>query len=287
MKTFPKVFIIILNYNGKNIIGPCLRSVFKNNYPNFEVVVVDNNSQDGSFEEAKMNFSKASFIKSARNLGYAAGNNLGIRFALERMADYVLLLNNDVEVEGDFLLRMVEISERNEKIGIVGSVIFNQDNRDVWYAGGKISWLTMKTRHERVISDDNDFKTEFITGCSMLVRKEVFKKIGLLDEDFFLYWEDADFSVRTRKAGFEVRVAAKSWVYHHEKSQKNLPEKNYWLVISGLLFFRKNSPLWLKPWIFIYVGIRKIKNFVDLLTKKNDDALMVKKAYRDFANVRI
>jgi len=287
MKTFPKVFIIVLNYNGKNIIVPCLRSVFKNSYPNFEVVVVDNNSQDGSFEEAKLNFSKASFIRNSQNLGYAAGNNLGTRFALERMADYVLLLNNDVEVENDFLVRMVEIAEKNEKTGIVGSIIFNQENREIWYAGGKISWFRMKTYHEQKIRDASQFQTEFITGCSMLVKKDVFKKIGLLDEDYFLYWEDADFSVRANKAGFENMIAAKSWVYHLEKSSKSLPEKNYWLVISGLLFFRKNSPIWIKPWIFIYTRLRKIKNLIDLKTNKNKDALMVKKAYCDFANVRL
>ena len=112
MKNYPKVFVVVLNYNGGHFIKKCLASVFKNDYPDFEVVVVDNGSKDGSLEMAKSNFSKAVFIKNEENLGFATGNNIGIRYSLERMADYVCLLNNDTEVEKDFIEKLIETTNQ-------------------------------------------------------------------------------------------------------------------------------------------------------------------------------
>jgi GT2 family glycosyltransferase len=282
----PKIFIIVLNYNGKDVIKNCLASVFKIDYPDFEVVVVDNNSSDGSLEYAKNNFSKANFIKNEANLGFSVGNNVGIRFALERMADYVLLLNNDTEVEKDFLSKLVGAAERDEKIGIASPVIFSGSNRQIWFSGGSISWLRMKTMHEKRATTADLYETLFITGCAMLVKAAVFKEVGLLDEDYFLYWEDVDFSVRAERAGFKNIVVSGSWVYHFEKSESNLKNKTYWLVVSGLIFFKKNSPSILKPWIAGYVVLRKIKNWADIVFKCNELAPVVQKAYKDFKKAK-
>lgn len=286
MKDSPKIFIVILNYDGKDVIKKCLSSVFKVDYPNFEVVVVDNDSRDGSLEEARNNFSKAHFIKNEANLGFSTGNNVGIRFALERMAKYVLLLNNDTEVEKDFLTRLVEVAQHDEKIGLLSPVILNGADKRIWFAGGQIDWLKMKTRHEQKVQVKDFYETGFISGCAMLVQADVFKKIGLLDEDYFLYWEDADFSVRAKRAGFKQVVVSGSWVYHFEKSEQEKKNKIYWLVVSGLLFFKKNTPLMLRPWIVTYIAARKIKNWLDVLTKRNEMAPVVQKAYKDFKNAK-
>ena len=287
MKNCPKVFIVILNYNGRDVIKKCLTSVFKIDYPDFEVVIVDNNSSDGSFEMAKSTFSKASFIRNEENLGFSAGNNIGIRFALERMADYVLLLNNDTEVEAEFLKKLVEEGEKNEAIGVLSPVIFFENKQDVWFSGGKINWLKMKTAHEQNIKKDEVYKTKYVTGCAMLIKAGVFKKIGLFDENFFLYWEDADFCLRARKAGFKSLIVSASWVYHAEKSEKSNKNKIYWLVFSGLLFFKKNTPFFLRLWISCYVFFRKIKNRADILRKKDKEiSQMVQKAYQDFKNLK-
>ncbi len=286
MKNYPKVFIVILNYNGRDVIKRCLTSVFKVNYPNFEVVLVDNNSTDGSLEEAKNHFSKANFIKNEENLGFAAGNNVGIRFALERMADYVLVLNNDTEADKEFLSKLVESAESDEKIGVLSPVIFRGDTKEVWFSGGAIDWPRMKVRHLSKVETEDVYRSDFITGCSMLVKEEVFKKVGLFDEDFFLYWEDADFSLRAKRAGFKNVVVSSSWIYHYENSEKHKDSKTYWLVISGLIFFKKNTRFWLKPWLKAYLAVRKLKNRLDIKFEKNNLAPMVQKAYNDFRNAK-
>jgi GT2 family glycosyltransferase len=286
MKKHPKVFIVILNYNGLEVLKKCLTSVFKIDYPNWEIVLVDNNSSDGSLEMAKTNFSKAIFIKNEENLGFAAGNNVGIKFALERAADFILILNSDVEVEKNFLTQLIDTVAENEKIGLASPVIFDGRTKEIWFSGGHIDWWRVKTVHEKNIQTERFFNSSFITGCAMLIRAAVFKKIGLLDEDFFLYWEDADFSLKSRKVDFQNVVVSSSWIYHWEKSRANPENKTYWLVVSGLIFFRKNANWLLKIWGWFYLILRRTKNRWDVKFKKDKISLVVQKAYRDFKNAQ-
>lgn len=297
MNKAPKVFIIILNYNGLDTVEQCLGGVFQISYSNFEVVVVDNNSQDGSFELAKSLFPKAHFIKNKANIGFAAGNNVGIRFALERMADYVFLLNNDAEVEVGILTKLVAAAEKRKSIGILSPVIYFPENNKAWFSGGKINWLTMKTVHNKNSLLSSPFrkgspesarggicKTDYITGCAMLVKKEVFRAIGLFDESFFLYYEDADLSVRAKRKGFKLAVVSGAEAYHFEKSEQDKKSKTYWLVISGIIFFKKNTPAWLRPWMEIYLFLRRLKNRLDMKNNKGEIAIQVQKAYADYYN---
>jgi len=274
-------------------------------YPNFEVVVVDNNSQDGSFELAKNYFPKAHFIKSEENLGFAAGNNIGIRFALEKMADYIFLLNNDAAVFKNTLFELINIAQKkeSEKIGIFSPVIFKGDSKDVWFVGGKIDWLRMRAVHEnklqvtsypprcfsnRPAGRAGKLKISgYITGCAMLIKKEIFKKTGLLDENFFLYYEDADFCWRASKEGFKSAIFSGAGIKHYEKSEENKKAKTYWLVVSGIYFFRKNSPWFLKPWMAIYLMARKLKNRADIIRGKGGElAKEVARAYKEAKNVK-
>jgi GT2 family glycosyltransferase len=286
MKTFPKVFIVVLNFNGQRCIIRTLSSLFRVDYPNFEVILVDNNSRDGSFELAKSAFSKAVFIKNNENLGFSAGNNVGIKYALERGAEYILLLNYDVEVEKFFLAPLVEVMEGDSQIGIASPVIFFGETRKIWFSGGKIDWLRMKTFQKNSVIDKDYFGSDYICGCSMLIKKEVFKKTGILDEDYFLYWEDVDFSLKAKRAGYKLAVCPKSRIAHFEKSEEKKENKVYWLVLSGLIFFKKNTPFWLWPWIFLFLRLRKIKNWIDLKSSQKDLAPAVRKAYQDFSYVK-
>lgn len=282
IKKIPKVFAIILNYNGKDVIQKTLGGVFRLDYPNFEVILVDNNSTDGSFEVVKNSFSKIILIKNSENMGFSAGNNVGISYALERGADYILLLNYDTLVEKDFLSFLVREMEKDKKIGIGSPMILEGNTSRVWFSGGEIQWLRMKTDHKTKKLEENYFGSDYISGCAMLIRKDVFKKTGLLDEDYFLYWEDADFCLKTRKAGYRLLICPQSRIWHFEKSEEKNKIKTYWLVLSGLIFFKKNSPFWLRPWFFFYVLARRIKNWTDVRFHKNTLTCQVKKAYQDF-----
>lgn len=283
MKTFPKVFVVVLNYNGKNTIKQCLDSVYKSDYPNIELVVVDNNSTDESFELARKYHGKSHFIKNEKNVGFAAGNNVGIRFALEKMADYIFLLNNDAQVEMNTISRLIEEMEKDEDLGIGAPIIKKYPDSSIWYAGGKIKWTRMRAVHNFQVESDHPYETEFASGCAMLIKKDIFKRVGLLDDKYFLYYEDADFSHQARREGFKIKVVPDAIVGHIEKSEENLSQKIYWLVISGIIFFKKNSPQILKPWIFIFLIVRKIKNKLDIIFKKDNLSKVVNKAYKDYA----
>ncbi len=244
-------------------------------------MVVDNASQDGSFELARKNFPKAHFILNTRNLGFAAGINPAIRFALEKFADYVFLLNNDAILEKNALSELINIAEKNEKNGIVSPVILRPNNSN-WFAGGKIRWFRMRNEHIFKIKKLEPYETEFASGCAMLVRKEVFRDIGLFSEEYFLYYEDIDFSWRVRQKGFKILVVPNAKIIHFEKSEETKPQKIYWLVLSGLIFFKKNTLVIWRPWIRMYIFLRKIKNCLDVKFKKNEINLAVQKAYHDY-----
>jgi GT2 family glycosyltransferase len=276
-----KVFVIILNFNGKDSLSDCLRAVFQSDYPNFETIIIDNDSQDGSFEQAKLNFSKASFIKNAKNVGFSKGNNVGIRYALEKFADYVFILNNDAIIQKSTLSELITTAEKYPGAGIISPLILNADNKTIWFAGGIIDWLTMKTLHITSIFSDKPYFSQYISGCAMLIKKEVFKKIGLFDERFFLYYEDADFSLRTKKAGFNLIINPLIKIKHFEQSTKTT-SKNYWLVLSGLLFFKTHATLLYKFWYMFYVPVRKAKNFYKKLFLNSSEVQNVSKAYSDF-----
>jgi len=277
----PKVFFIVLNFNGGDFLKKCLGSVYQSSYTNYEVIVIDNNSIDGSFESAKELFPRAHFIKNERNIGFGAGNNIGIRFALEKMADYIFLLNNDATIETNSLERLIRTAEADEKMGILSPIIYDRNGK-VWFAGGEINWLAMKATHVFKILSDVPYETQYVSGCAMFIKKNVFREAGLFDEIFFLYYEDTDLSSRARKKGLKIKMIPSAKVYHLEKSEHDRKGKIYWLVISGIIFFKKNAPIFLQPWISFYLFLRKLKNRIDIMRGKNNLALTVQKAYKDY-----
>lgn len=277
-----KVFVVILNFNGAKTLQNCLAAVFQSDYPGLEVIVVDNNSTDGSLEEARIKYSKAHFIKNSKNVGFSKGNNVGIRYALEKFADLVFILNNDTVIEKTTISDLVRTASMNKRIGITSPVILGSDNNSIWFAGGKIDWNKMRTVHETEKLSSLPYSTQYLSGCAMLVKKEVFKEIGLFDERFFLYYEDADFSLRARKAGFDLIVDPSAHIRHLEQSNSENTSKTYWLVLSGMLFFNIHASFVRKLWLYLYTALRKMKNLSDISFGKNEKALQVRRAYLDF-----
>ncbi|MCH7759564.1 glycosyltransferase family 2 protein [Patescibacteria group bacterium] len=225
-KKFPKVSVIILHWNGKEILKECLKFLSRIDWPNYEVVVIDNGSIDGSQEFIKNNFRQVTLIENKKNLGFAGGCNIGIKYALGRRVDYVLLLNNDTVVAPDFLTKMIETAESDQKIGIVGAKIYyyNQPKK-IWFAGADFIQWRVSGKHRFWQKLDSPELTgikpsDFITGCVMLIKKKVFKKIGFFYEPYFLTVEDSDFCLRARGVGWKIVVNLNAHVWHKVSSSR-------------------------------------------------------------------
>lgn len=283
MDSTPLVGIIVLNYNGARCLEACLASLQTLAYQQFFVLVVDNDSSDGSSDLAQAHFPEYSFLKNSTNLGFAAGMNVGMREALKRGAERIWLLNNDARVTAESLSLLVEESRKR---GLLSPVILEKSGQP-WFEKGAISFLRMRAIHVTPTWRErhaDSYESEFLTGCALLITKDVIERIGYLDEQFFLYYEDADYSFRARKAGFPVLVVPKAIVYHDEQSRWN-STKLYHLVLSGLIFFHKQASFWQKPYLALYGTIRRVKNRFDLLRSK-EGASDVRRAYYHFSHDR-
>lgn len=223
----PLIAIIIVNWNGKDLLDTCLTSLKKTDYPKYNVIVVDNGSNDGSVEFVKKKFPEVDALLLDKNYGFAKGNNAGIKNALKKYnPDYILLLNNDVEiVQRDWLKRLIEVSENNGKIGITGCKLVSAD-RQVQYLGTRITpfgfpGILLLKKHV----PGGPFEVDGIIGAVFLIKKEVIEKIGLLDEGFSPFLcEDVDYCIRARKSGYKIEVLPEVEVIHYQnQSMKREP----------------------------------------------------------------
>lgn len=259
IKKFPKVFIIILSWNRMECLKSCIESILRVNYPNYEVVVVDNASTDGSPEMVKHTFESVKLIRNKRNLGYTGGNNVGIKFALMKGADYVLLLNDDVVVDRNFLIELVKVAERDPNIGVVAPKIYYYEEPTKLYQryGKRNFYLGMPYKRLENVSEPDE--VDYILGTALLVKKEVIKRVGMLDQNFFAYVEEHDWCYRIRKAGFKIMYVPTAIVYHKVSlsfSGRVNPVVLYYDTRNELLFARKHLnpllffPLWIPRFIF-------------------------------------
>jgi len=217
-----KVAVIIVNYNGKRHIEDCLDSVLRQTYGPYDIILVDNGSRDGSVELAGERFPQVKIIRNRANLGFARANNIGIRYALEKGCDYFVFLNYDTVVEEDFLEELVRCAKRNAQVGICQSKIYlyseDKPGRIINSIGNEAHFLGFGFcggfGEEDSQKYEQDREITFASGAAMLVRREVLEKIGLFDEDFFLYQEDLDLCMRARLAGWRVLLASASKVHH-------------------------------------------------------------------------
>jgi GT2 family glycosyltransferase len=287
----PKVSIILLNLNNYGDTRDCLNSLQKVQYPNFEVVVVDNGSSDDSCVRLQTEFPGVGLIASKENLGFAGGNNLGIESALRRGADYVLLLNNDTFVDLGFLRNLVQVAETDPQIGILAAKIFYaSDPRRIWYAGGCVKYLSGLCLHLGLNELDQDGRfsrvadTEFISGCVMMVRSSILREIGLLDERLFIYWEDADFCMRARKAGYRCVFVPMARVWH--KISRTCGEQSPFTLQlttrNHLIWVRKHIPFPYRSIALPLAFARKLMKAAKLIFQNRDSAAAVWAGILDF-----
>jgi GT2 family glycosyltransferase len=263
----PHVTVVVLNWNGREDTLACLESLRALRYPDHRVLVVDNGSVDGSEAAVRERYPDVDFLQTGSNLGFAGGNNAGIAWALERGTDFVLLLNNDTEVDPDLLGPMVEAA-RDPEVGIVGaSIAYHHDPRRLWaYGGGRFDVATGWVRHVQRPVAAEELRTRgtrhfYITGCTMLLRRRLLEEVGVLDTSYFHFCEDVDLCLRAEAAGWKVAVAGASRLLHKVSATTRVasPTFLYYNLRSRLTLARRHGPegapskravavLWLRLW---------------------------------------
>ncbi|MBX2991767.1 MAG: glycosyltransferase family 2 protein [Bacteroidetes bacterium] len=263
---YARVLIILVNWNGKAVTLECLDSLAQLTYPDVEIVVVDNASTDGSADEFRKHHPHVVLLEQKENLRFAGGNNVGIKYALEQQADLVCLLNNDTTVDKDFLNHLVFRIQSEAKIGMVApKIYYHDDPARIWFAGGEISMWTGTMKHTGIREiDSGQYDTtreiDYASGCCILTKREVVEKIGMLDELYFMYGEDADWCTRARRAGYSVYFEPKARVWHKLSVASGghlsfFKMKNKF--ISNFRFFLRYSTLPQKlvfPWMNLLVN---------------------------------
>lgn len=270
MTSLPKVSIIVLTTNALAMTKEMLSDVAKldTNGMKADCAVVDNGSSDGT-EDAIKNYTFPNmdykFIRSGTNLGFGAGNNIGIKSALEEEPDYVVLMNNDLILPKDLLTKMVGYMEDNSDVGLASPKMyfapgyeFHKDRYEeselgkvIWYAGGIIDWKNVYSSHRGVDEVDHRqydmiIETDFANGACVIVRSEVFKKTSYLDDSFFLYWEDADFSQRAKKSGYKVIYYPGVGIWHKVSATSGgsgSPSNDYFLIRNRFYFAMRYANL--------------------------------------------
>ena len=269
----PLTFIIVLNWDGRHHLQDCLDSLSFLDYPNYKILLVDNNSRDESVLFVKSNYLHVHIIQNDKNLGFAEGNNVGIRYALSQGAEYVVLLNNDTRVEPDFLTHLIQRGEEAKEVGVLGGKVLMFFNPCIVNSTGV-------NLNQFAYGWDRDFGEEVhslnrepgevlaVTGSLMAIKREVFEKIGFLDPKFFAYFEDVDFCIRVWKhTDFKIEYVPQALIYH--KFSASVPGesflKRYLILKNQYRIFFKHFPLFKMLTIYPLFSMHRIPRILNYL----------------------
>lgn len=279
----PLVFIILVNWNGMADSLACLRSLQEIDYQNFQTVLVDNGSSDGSAEAISEAFPQVRIIRNAKNERFAHANNQGIELALKNRADFVLLLNNDTLVDLQFLQHLIARAQSDERIGVVGPKIYFADQpQQIWYAGAKVSLWRGLIAHIGIREAERGQyqqagETGYVTGCCLLASRACLEKTGPLDEGYFIYTEDADWCWRARQHGFLIYFEPAAKIWHKISASSGgaavasgLTGFKIFYKVRGMLKFFGRYARWYH-WLTIPFcwAIQFVQSFVMLILAKN------------------
>jgi GT2 family glycosyltransferase len=239
-----KVAVIILNFKVAEYTVKAVQSVLKSTHKSKEIYVVDNNSGD-DIEERLKKYPEVHFIQSGDNLGFAEGNNIGIRKALKTDADFIFILNPDAVVTKDTIAEILQGMEKYDA-QIANPKIYFPDSKIFWFAGKVFDKANVLGSHRGVDQEDEGqfdeaIEMDDVTGAALMVERKVFEKIGLLDPKYFMYYEDLDFAWRAKKAGFKIMYLPKALVYHANAKSSGVgsPLQDYFITRNRMLFARK------------------------------------------------
>lgn len=278
-----KMGIVLVNYNGLKFQNDCVKTILSSSFKDFYLIIVDNNSTDGSME-ALSEFSDDRIIKiyNEDNLGITGGNNIGINKSIELGCYSTLLLNNDTELENNTLEVL------NDKLSIcdvVSPKILYYDNHNIWYFGGDFDMKRAVTRHFNMNLEDVETKDDIICDyaptCCLLIKNSVFSDIGIIDDDYFIYCDDADFCFRLKINNIRILVTPSTIIYHKVSSSTGGDESpvfQYYGNRNRIMFakkFKKYFPFYTYKYV---LWTRIIKSIIG----NNKNKKYIKAAVKDY-----
>lgn len=285
-----KISILLLNHNGKSFLKDCIQSVLSQSFQDFEIIFVDNASDDDSLEFVKNNFfdTRLRIFSAEKNLGFAGGNNLGLKYAT---GSYIVLLNNDTVVEKDWLKNLVETIQTDENIGIVQSLVYTEGIPAKYYLkNGTINLLGHNIMEVFGIDENGTGEIIQATGCSLIVRKDLLDKTGgLFLDEYFLYAEDTYLSLKAKFSGYKIIHTSKS-VVHHKGSgttKNQLSSEIYFYqernrILNFFLFF---NTFFIVKYIPVFILNYKIKFFYCLFSKRYSLKSLIKSYFWFLGNI--
>lgn len=255
----PLVVTVILNTNRREDTLACLDSLRENDYANQGVVVLDNASTDGSVAAIQNRFPQVQIVQLAHNRGYAGNNNVGIAAAIEQGADWVFVLNEDTTLAPDCLSQMIDVAQDDPRIGIVGPMVYHHDEPEtIQSAGGRLDrhWASRHIAQNEPDQGqfDHPRDVDWISGCAILVRRQLVEQVGALDERFFYYWEETEWCLRANRAGWRIVHVPDARLWHKgvRKDYRPSPSVTYYNTRNRFLMMAKHrAPLlaWTAAWL--------------------------------------
>ncbi len=275
----PRVAVLVLNHRGLELTRECLRSLAAVTYPAMHTFVLDNGSPVDESIPLRAEFGATVDVRRGETaLGFCGGNNVLMRAALDAGYDYLLLLNNDTTVEPDFLEPLVRLMEEDRGIGAVGPRIMNSfDRAKLDSVGGELVLWRATHRHFPRAYPLPRTDLTFLTGCAFMLRREVAEQVGMLDPDYYAYWEEGDLCLRMRRAGWRIACEPRAVIYH-KQSQTNRHLSNvyfYYQIRNGFLCMRKNGRAWEWPSFLVCFFTTTIAKYAGYLALRRPRDLVV------------
>jgi len=273
----PLVDVILLNWNQQQLTVDCLKSLRAVNYPNTRLLLVDNGSTDDSVAHIRQHFPEVIVLENKQNLGYTEANNVGIRYALQGTAPYIMLLNNDTIVDPDMIGYLIAVAESHPSYGIVTPKIYYYDDpKRIWCAGADVDMERGSTTRLRAEELDEEDETEpyevgFASGCAMCLKREVIEQIGLMDPRFFIYYDETDWCVRAHFSGWKVLYVPQARIWHKVSAAMGTtsPATDYYMNRNVLLFLAKNQQGWQRAITLLRVGGRSLVTILAFTVKSH------------------
>ena len=261
-----KFLIVLINYNNSNDTAECIFSLRNSGINDSNILIVENYSKDESYNQLKISFPEICILKQIQNRGFSGGNNIGISYAIKNNFEYVVLLNNDTIVEQNAISILIEKMDLHKEATLgTGQIRYYPETNKIWYAGGKlIKWrgLAIHKFENKNALEINQNKDEFVTfasGCFLCIRISNFETLGPLDEKFFLYLEDIEYSARAMSLKLKILYVPSSVIYHKCRGERRLKEQTlYYAVRNRNLLIEKSFPKIARIYFLIVINFKMI-----------------------------